>query len=98
MGKRTVDEYFAELEDVGEDFVRRKLALGHYGETGDRRATVQLWLSGKDQERRELSEEESRATARSAKKAAWAAAIAAIIAAIAVIVSAVIPYLNQTPS
>lgn len=94
MDAQSVEEFFSKLEAMGEDKVRQKLALSHFGDNGGKKATVQLWLEKKDQERLLLSNEASKATARSAKNAAWAAAIAAIIAAVAAIVSALISFLD----
>jgi len=79
--ERTKDEFFAELEDLGEPEVKARFTQGHFGSQKWR--WVKAWLVIKDQERID----ESNQTARSAKNAAWIAAIAAIIAAISAIIS-----------
>jgi len=48
---RTVEQFWAELEDLGETKVRQRLALSTYGDAGDRRRLVVEWLRLKDQER-----------------------------------------------
>jgi hypothetical protein len=93
----TKDEFFAELDEAGEDEVRVRLATKIYTDVNEKGALAREWL-----QRRELSRtaelERSRAAssleqiriARSAKNAAWTAAIAAIIAAMFAAVAIVI--------
>ncbi|HEX9771011.1 MAG TPA: hypothetical protein VGA50_17695 [Kiloniellales bacterium] len=79
------DAFFAELEKLGEDEVRKRLASrAIYG--GDTAPLVTEWIRRKDQECNALSNREQIRIARSAKNAAWIAAIAAIIAAISAII------------
>jgi hypothetical protein len=85
----TKTEFYAQLEEAGEELVRERLARSHFGDRGDKRAMVVLWLEGKDQARRDTSNRESLRIAKSAKNAAWAAAIAAIIAAVCAVIAIV---------
>ena len=89
----TKAEKFAEWDAMGEDAVRTKFNLSHFGTAGDRHGLAKTWLAQKEQERIAASNSANLRVARSAKNAAWAAAIVATIAAIAAIVSAVIAYL-----
>jgi hypothetical protein len=95
MGQQTYTkaEKFAEWEALGEDAVRTKFELGHFGAGGDKRALAKMWLDQKERDRIEASNSANFRVARSAKNAAWLAAIMATIAAIVAIVSAVIAYL-----
>ncbi len=78
----TKEELWANLEKLGEEQVRERLATKVYGDAGKKRALVVEWLREKDQSRKNTSNLEQIRIARSAKNAAWSAAIAAIIAAI----------------
>lgn len=91
------NKFFAELEKLGEDEARKRLASkAVYG--GDKAALVEEWLRRKDQERSDAVKREEISVARAAADAARDAAheartanktarIAIAIAAIAVIVS-----------
>jgi len=84
----TKEEFWAELDALGEEEVRTRTFVKHqFGDVGDKRALAEEWLSQKGSERSERSNAEQMRIARSAKNAAWAAAIAAIVAAIAAIAS-----------
>jgi hypothetical protein len=83
----TKEQFWSELEAVGEDEVRTRLAAKIYGEANHKAPLAREWLRRKDQERSDLSTSEQTRIARSAKNAAWAAAIAAIIAAIFAVMS-----------
>ncbi len=78
----TKEELWANLEKLGEEQVRERLATKVSGDAGKKRALVVEWLREKDQSRKNTSNLEQIRIARSAKNAAWSAAIAAIIAAI----------------
>lgn len=89
-------DFYNDLEQSGEDYVRESLRLGRY--QGRKAQLAQLWLEGREKTRLandiETSKEANRDQidiARSAKNAAWVAAIAAIMAVIAAIISL---YLN----
>jgi len=78
------EEFWAELDEVGETEVRVRLATKIYGDINNKGSLAREWLMRKDQAResaRELRNEASRVEqidiARSAKDAAWAAARAA---------------------
>jgi hypothetical protein len=69
---RTVPEFWAELETIGEDEVRLKLARSFYGDPGaERRAVVEEWLRRKDRKRQNRTE-----------FVVWASMIVATVAAI----------------
>ncbi len=96
-------QFFAELEKIGEDEVRLRLAHGHvYG--SDKVPFVEEWLRRKDQDHKEASNREqieiareataaARAAARAALSAANTAKIMAIIAAISITISVIIRFL-----
>ena len=73
----TKAEKDAEWEAEGEDSVRTKFEMGHFGSAGDKRALAKMWLDKRDQERKDASQAESFALANSANDAAWEAARAA---------------------
>jgi hypothetical protein len=86
------DELWPELEVLGEDEVRRRLALQTYGHT--KLPAVLEWLRRKEQERIAAAEQrhsaqrlEELSILRSTKHAAWGAAIAAVITAIFALVA-----------
>ena len=91
------DEFFAELEEIGEDEVRKRFATGRIYDHG-KSPLVEEWLRRKDQEREDsLNREQieiareaatsARDAARAARSAVNTAKIVAIIAAIAIILS-----------
>ena len=70
------DQFFAELEELGEDEARKRLASERiYG--GDKRPLVVEWLRQKDQKREDSSSREQIAIAREAAAAARDSADAA---------------------
>ncbi len=69
------DEVYAELDEIGEDEVRTRLARRIYG--GSREPLVEEWLRRKEQERNDSSEREQIAIAREAAAAARDSADAA---------------------
>lgn len=77
-------ELFAELEALGEDRVRSRLALKAYGE--NKRALVEEWLRRQDQSREERRESKRHIAQTVAAIAAIAAAVAATIGAIVSII------------
>lgn len=93
MAQIDVDEFFAELDALREDEVRKRLASKSiWG--GARKTLAEEWLRREDQRRADAAEARMLASnreqiriARSAKNAAWAAATAAIIAAICAIIA-----------
>ena len=85
----TKEQFFAELDSLGEDDVRTRVVVGHYGRGNKKLQLAEEWLRLREQSRIDESNREQRKTARSAKNAAWVAAIAAIIAAIAAVISLV---------
>ena len=90
---RTWDDFLADLETLGEEKVRSKLALGDWGDTGQRRGLVEEWLRSRDQSRLEVASFEQKCAARTANIAAIVAATAAVIAAICAIIS-IVPLLR----
>lgn len=94
----TKEQFWEKLDSIGEDEVRLKVRLKHYGDASDKRELAEEWLRRKDQARVDESEASNREIsldtlriAKSAKNAAWAAVIMAIIA---IIFSGVILYLQ----
>ncbi len=97
----TDDEFFANLDSLGEDEVRRQVANGEYGPpSSQRRSVVELWLQIKEESRNAASEARSEATedgslsiARDAnslsRKALFNSRLANIIAIIAMILSTI---------
>lgn len=86
--KFTREEFWAELEEAGEEEVRARVNTGRYTSGNKKRELAQQWLDKKVHERAELSERRKEASqseqieiARSAKDAAWSAAEAARSAA-----------------
>jgi hypothetical protein len=74
---KTVEQFWAELEGLGEQEVRIRLAKQVFGTVGDKKAVVEEWLRHKERSREAASNAEQTEIARSAKDAAWAAAEAA---------------------
>jgi hypothetical protein len=90
---RSVDEFFADLESLGEEKARRKLALGDYGDTGQRRGLVEEWLRRQDQSRLDTREASMRAISTAQLRIArrtYTIAIVTLIAAIASIIIAAV--------
>jgi hypothetical protein len=79
----TGEQFFAELEALGEPKVGEFVAAGRWGKVGPRFELAKEWLRQKAELRRTASESEQTEIARSAKDAAWAAAEAAKEAAVA---------------
>ena len=75
--QRAADAFFAELERVGEEEVRLRLARQTYGDAGGRRQLAQEWLSSKERARTAVSNAEIASTASRAATAAELAAAAA---------------------
>ena len=73
----TKAEKYAEWDALGEDAVRTKFELGHFGTGGDKHTLARMWLDQKVQDQSVAEKAESLAIATSAKDAAWAAADAA---------------------
>ncbi len=70
------DEFFAELEETGEDEVRTRLATQRiYG--NDKRPLVEEWLRQRESSRKEAFNREQAEVARDAAAATWEAAQAA---------------------
>ncbi len=69
------EQFFAELDLLGEEKTRINLANRIYG--ADKQPLVAEWLKRKDEPRRETSHAAELEIAQSAKDAAWAAADAA---------------------
>jgi len=88
----TDDEFFAHLDSIGEDEVRRQVARDEYGTPGSqRRSVVELWLRLKAESRaresasrKESREEMSLLISRRALRVSW---LATIIAATAIILN-----------
>ncbi len=81
------NELWPELEQIGEDEVRRRVLLNAYGHT--KLPAVQAWLEKKDAERRGKAGEQDSAQRiqelailKSTKNAAWVAAAAALLSAV----------------
>jgi hypothetical protein len=77
------EELRRRLEAIGEDVVRERLASNVYGP--QEKVFVEQWLSSKEGQKKERSNQEYLALARSAKRAAWLSAIAALISAVAAV-------------
>ena len=93
----TKEQFWAELEALGEEEVRVRIATHRYGNASDKRALAVEWLQKKERERLIELDRSNREinlgilhTSKSAKNAAWAAAIVAIIATICTVVIAVL--------
>ncbi|HEY7301598.1 MAG TPA: hypothetical protein VH684_27215 [Xanthobacteraceae bacterium] len=93
----TKEEFWAELDEIGEDEVRVRLATKYYSDVNERGPLAREWLQRRELSRaaeversREASSLEHMRIARSAKNAAWTAAIAAMIAAMFAAVAIVI--------
>lgn len=84
---RAVEQFYAELEALGESKVRERLALSVYGDAGDRRRLVLEWLRLKDQERLDRRENQRNTMETIAAIAAIIAAVAATIGAIASVIT-----------
>lgn len=80
----TKEQFWAKLEELGEDVVRERIIAKIYDDV--RRGLAEEWLRLREESRREASSAEQMRIARSAKNAAWTAAISAIIAAICAII------------
>ncbi|MFO1242739.1 MAG: hypothetical protein U1E36_06010 [Rickettsiales bacterium] len=76
----TKEEFWAELEALGEEEVRVRIVTKKYGDVGDKLALAKEWLESQERRRSDASHAEQIHIARSAKNAAWIAAIAAVIA------------------
>jgi hypothetical protein len=94
------EQFWAQLDALGETEVRLKLATGFYGgyENQDRRPLVKEWLRRRDHERLEASNLAHRRSARNANTAAWVAAIAAIVAAICAVVTIIPAFSRLLPA
>lgn len=77
----TKKDFWAELEALGEEQVRERLATKRYGNVGDRKALAEEWLRVQEESRKDASQSAQIEIARSAKDAAWSAAEAASEAA-----------------
>lgn len=71
--ERTVEDFLAELDQLGEAQVRRRLIFAEYG--GERRAAAEEWLRQQDQRRIEASISAQTRIALSAKNIAIASMI-----------------------
>ncbi len=74
-----IDEFWSDLEKLGEKSVRQKLALGEFGEPGQtgRRPAAEEWLASLDEARSESRHAEMTREASRSATAAEAAALAA---------------------
>ena len=77
MTRRPVEEFYAELEALGEDTVRDRLATKVYGDAGHKRELVEEWLRRQRQEHDDAVTREQTEIARDAAASARAAAAAA---------------------
>lgn len=80
MATTTPTKLWPELEQLGEDQVRQKLAQGCY--RSENIPLVQEWLNRKESIRLGSEKSEDRNIARSAKNASWAAVLIALAALI----------------
>ena len=87
MASADPDELWANLEQLGEKEVRRKVLLNAYGP--NKRPAVQAWLQSKEAERAQDRDSKDQAQRsdelgilRSTKNAAWVAAVAALLSMI----------------
>jgi hypothetical protein len=78
----TKAQIWAELDELGEPKVRELLATKQWGDVGDKRALVVLWLDFKERSRRDAAEA---AANRKARLALIISAISAMIAVVALI-------------
>jgi hypothetical protein len=90
----TKEQFWDDLEKIGEEGVRANLVTKVYGDLGAKHDLAEAWLESKERSRIAASSAEQHRIARSAKNAAWIAAIAAIVAAIAAAIAAVIAYFS----
>lgn len=91
-------KFWCELDELGEEQVRVRLATGRYGNSTDERRLVQEWLLRQSDERaavRRLAEEQLKhqelVIVRSARKALWTSAA---LSGIAVLISLVALYFS----
>jgi hypothetical protein len=96
----TKEQFWSELDKIGESEVRLRLATKQYSDANERGPLAQEWLRQRELDaaaafdlNRESTIAEQIRIARSEKSAAWAAGIAAAIAVSIVIISAVFVYL-----
>jgi len=94
MTALTKEEFWAELDALGETEVRVRLQNKTYTDLNEKGSFAREWLLRRELASAAASNSEQRRTARSAKNAAWTAAIAAIIAAMIAAVAAVIAYFS----
>lgn len=87
MQEFTKKQFWAELEEAGEEVVRERVIAKRYGSGNYKLELAQEWLRLKEQERIEAKEvssemltKEGLEITRSSKNAAWVAAICAVIA------------------
>ena len=73
----TEKELWPELEKIGEETVRARLATHVYGDAGNKRALIEEWLRQKNQERKDASASAQISVARDAANAARDAAVSA---------------------
>jgi hypothetical protein len=99
METSTKEDFWAELDRIGPDEVRARLAIKDYSDLTEKGPLAREWLRRMDQtaaDEPERSNLEQIRIARSAKNAAWAAAIMAAIAAIAAIISVTFTFLKKS--
>lgn len=73
----TADQFWSELDELGEEVVRKRVIAKVYGSGNNKLELAQEWLRRKEQSRDSAFKAEQTDIARSAKDAAWSAAEAA---------------------
>lgn len=73
----TKESFWAELDELGEDVVRERIAAGIYSSANRKLELAELWLSERERKRREAIESESLEAAKAAASAAKRASDAA---------------------
>ena len=87
----TKTQFWAELDEAGEDIVRERVIAERYGHGNHKLELAREWLRLKDVARSNEREQQHLGNERSAKNAAWVSAIAA---ATSVVVSLVALYFS----
>jgi hypothetical protein len=87
MTALTKQEFWAELEAIGETEVRVRLQNKIYSDLNEKGSFAREWILRRELAAANVSNSAQSRIARSAKNTAWIAAIAAIIAAIAAMLS-----------
>ena len=91
MVASTKEEFWIELDAIGEELVRERVVTKKYGKAGDKLALAEEWLRIKEQERKDAIVQEhldiARSAGRHATTANWIALGALLLSALAFVFS-----------